>query len=61
MTAGSKVHRKLQPGPPRRGPTTGCPLSVHGPVGVGAVAAPIAESPAQPGSPLTASVVFVAV
>jgi hypothetical protein len=60
-TAGSKVHRKSQPGPARRGATSGRPLSVHGPVGDGLVATPIAESPSQPGSRLTASVVFVAV
>jgi hypothetical protein len=43
----SKVHRKSSaaaPPAPGRGPTTGWPESVHGPVGVGAVATPIALS-----------------
>ena len=50
-TSGSKVHRKSPDAPlPRRGPTTGAPLSVHGPPGVELVAMPIALSF---GSPVT--------
>jgi hypothetical protein len=43
---GSKVHLKSPglPLSPRRGPTTGPPESVQGPVGVGAVATPMALS-----------------
>jgi hypothetical protein len=44
--AGSKVHLKSPSSPlfPRRGPTTGPPESVQGPVGDGAVATPMALS-----------------
>jgi hypothetical protein len=58
-TSGSKVQKKLQPGPPRRGATTGPPWSFHGPVGLELVATPMAESPPQPGSPLTSGLVSV--
>jgi hypothetical protein len=50
--AGSNVQRKSPGAPedPRRGPTTGAPLSRQGPAGVGAVAMPMALSF---GSPVT--------